>query len=103
MISLLVDLTAFFVQASRFNSDRTAFPDTSLLLLSGIFLCCDLYYVVWIAASAHKFPGYLQKYVLYCLVGTFASATEALNEKLKKETEKFGNETQQKLEKAEVK
>ena len=77
--SFIIDLVAFFIQAARFNHDRTAFADTTLLAMSCVFICCDLYYVIWMVASASKFPVFMQKFVLLGLVGIFAGVTLAMH------------------------
>lgn len=103
LVCLLIDIIAFFCQAARFNTDRSAFSDTSLLAMSGVFLCCDLYYIIWMVASAAKFPTYMQKLVLMGLVGIFTEATKSMHEACNKYEIKIQEEANASLKSASAK
>ena len=79
LLCFIVDLIMFFVYVGSFTADATAFPNTCLLLMSSVFICCDLYYLVSVFSSAFQFPATLRKHVLLSQLGYFKNVTLTLN------------------------
>ena len=78
LVCLILDLVAFFISVSFFAYDNAAFPATGMVCLSAVFLCCDLYYIIWIVATKSKFPDWMSRYVLEGLIGRFTGGMTAL-------------------------
>lgn len=83
VVCLIMDLIAFFISVGYFAvhaaASTTSFPATGMICLSAVFLCCDLYYIIWIVATKSKFPDWMSKYVFLGLIGVFTGGLTALS------------------------
>jgi hypothetical protein len=73
-VCLILDVVAFFFGVGFFanhteGTSTTAFPATAMVCLSSVFLCCDLYYIIWVIATKSKFPDWMSKFVFMGLLG----------------------------------
>jgi len=82
ILCFVLDLVAFFIAVGKFaassGTPTAAFPATGMICLAAVFLCCDLYYIIWIVATKSKFPTWMSKHVFMGLLGLFTGGMTAL-------------------------
>ena len=83
IVCFILDIVAFFISVGMFakyeGPPTTSFPATGMICLSAVFLCCDLYYIIWIVATKSKFPDWMSKHVFLGLIGVFTGGLAALS------------------------